>query len=73
MTLVLTPLNDSQRDLFIKLAQELHVKIEVIDEEHADTRDLLKLAETSFSKEWGGAEDAHWDTYLKPTADVSKR
>ena len=73
MTLVMTPLNDSQKDLLIRLAEELHIKVEVIDDTGVDTKNLLKLAETSFAKEWGSDEDAHWDNYIKSSRDVSKR
>jgi hypothetical protein len=73
MTLVLTQLNDSQKDLLIKLAQELHIKIEVLDDEDREQRALLKLSEQSFAEEWDSEEDKHWDDFLKSTKDVSKR
>ena len=73
MTLVLTPLNDSQKDLLIKLAEELHIRVEVIDDDNIDTKNLMKLSESSFAKEWNSEEDAHWDTLLKSTDHVSKR
>lgn len=52
MTLVMTPLNDSQKDQLIKLAEELHVKVEVIEEDDLATKSLIKLAESPFAKEW---------------------
>jgi hypothetical protein len=73
MTLVLTPLNDSQKDLLIKLAQELHIKVEVLDDEDTEQRALLKLSEQCFAEEWDSEEDKHWDDFLKSTKDVSKR
>lgn len=73
MTLVMTPLNDSQKDLLIKLAEELHIKVEVIDDEKLEAKNLLKLSEIAFAKEWESDEDAHWDILLKPTEDISKR
>ncbi len=73
MTLVMTPLNDSQKDKLIKLAEELHVKVEVIEEDDIATKSLMKLAESSFAKEWNSEEDAHWDDLLKNQENVSKR
>jgi len=73
MTLVMTPLNDSQKDQLIKLAEELHVKVEVIEEDDLATKSLMKLAESPFAKEWNNEEDVHWDTLLKSTQDVSMR
>ena len=73
MTVILTPQNDSQRDLLIKLAQELHIKIEVVDDDSAEKRAMLKLSETSFAKEWDSEEDAHWDDIKVTMKDVSKR
>ena len=73
MTVILTPQNDSQRDLLIKLAQELHIKIEVVDDDSAEKRAMLKLSETSFAKEWDSEEDAHWDDIKVTVKDVSKR
>jgi len=72
MTLVITPINDSQKDLLIKLAEELHLTIEVIDDENIDIKSLVKLSESSFAKEWDTADDAHWDTLLKSDENVSK-
>ncbi|MCW3124774.1 MAG: hypothetical protein JWO03_432 [Bacteroidetes bacterium] len=69
----MTPLNDSQKDLLIKLAEQLHIKVEVINDEDLDIKNIQKLAESSFAKEWESEEDAHWDEFLKSTADVSKR
>jgi hypothetical protein len=73
MTLVMTPLNDSQKDLLIKLAEELHIKVEVIDNDSMDMKSLMKLSESSFAKEWDSEEDNDWDELLKPKEHVSKR
>ena len=73
MTLLISPINDSQRDLLLKLAEELHMKVEVLDDNSIDIKSLMKLAESSFAKEWNSEEDAHWDILLKSTQDVSKR
>jgi hypothetical protein len=73
MTLVMTPINDSQKDLLLKLAHELNIKVEVLDEESMDMKSLMKLSESSFAKEWDSEEDAHWDELVKTSQDVSKR
>jgi hypothetical protein len=53
------------------LAEELHIKVEVMDDEDVERRALLKLAETSFAKEWNSNEDEHWDDFLKTAKNVS--
>jgi len=73
MTLVLTSLNDSQKNLLIKLAEELHIKVEVIDDDSMDMKSLMKLSESSFAQEWNSEEDNDWDELLKPKENVSKR
>jgi hypothetical protein len=72
-TLVFTDANETQTDLLVKLAKELHLKVEVMDDEKMEGKTLLKLAETSFGKEWNSKEDEHWDDFLKTAKDVSKR
>lgn len=71
MTVILSPQNDAQRDLLIKLAQELHIKVEVLDDDIAEKRALLKLSESVFAKEWGSEEDTHWDNIQIPSVDKS--
>ena len=73
MTLVITPINESQKDLLIKLANELNIKVEVLDDDSMNIKGLMKIAESSFAKEWNSEEDAHWDDLIKPSQDVSKR
>jgi energy-converting hydrogenase A subunit M len=73
MTVILSPQNDSQRDLLVKLAQELHIKIEVLDDVLAEKRALDKLSESSFAKEWGSEEDTYWDNIQIPLVNVPKR
>ena len=72
-TLVFTEANETQTDLLVKLAKELHIKVEVMDDEKMERKALLKLAEKSFAKEWESKEDEHWDDFLKSAKDVSKR
>jgi hypothetical protein len=71
-TLVFTEANETQTDLLVKLARELHIKVEIMDDEKMETKALLKLAEKSFAKEWESKEDEHWDDFLKSAKDVSK-
>jgi hypothetical protein len=70
-TLIFTKASETQTDLLVKLAEELHIKVEVMDDEDVERRTLLKLAETSFAKEWNSNEDEHWDGFLKAAKDVS--
>ena len=57
--------NRSQMDRLVRLAKELHLNFEVIDEENNLTSSLLRLAEKSFGKEWNSEEDNRWDEILK--------
>jgi len=72
-TLILHAENDSQTDSILKFADSIHVKVEVMDDKDIERQVLLKLAETSFAKEWDSEEDTHWDEFLKTAEDVSKR
>ncbi len=71
-TLIFTRANETQTDLLVKLAGELHTEVEVLDEDEAERKALLKLSERFFAKEWDSNEDEHWDDFLKKAADVSK-
>jgi hypothetical protein len=71
--LVVTTESDAQAELLIRLANELHLKVELIAEEVEESLSVLKLAESSFSKEWSSSEDDHWDEFLKKAQDVQSR
>lgn len=71
--LILHTENDSQTSSIVKLATSLKIKVEVMGEHDAERQILLRLAETSFTKEWDSQEDNHWNEFLKTSADVSKR
>ena len=52
-TLILTTENESQTDLLIKLARELHIKVLLVpDKETAEKMALAQVAEASFAKDW---------------------
>ena len=72
-TLILHTENDIQTKSVVNLANSLHIKIEVMDDKDSEREVLLKLAESSFAKEWNSDEDAHWNDFLKNAKDVSKR
>ena len=72
-TLILHTENDSQLNSLVKLANSLHIKVEVLDDKDSEQNGLLKIAESSFGKEWNSEEDAHWNEFLKKAEDVSKR
>jgi len=72
-TLILHTENDTQTNSVVKLARSLHIKVEVVDDKDAERQVVLKLAESSFAKEWNSEEDAHWNDFLKNAKDVSKR
>ena len=72
-TLVLHPENESQINSIIKLAHDLQVRLEIMDEDSLSPQIWLKMAETSFSNEWNNDKDSHWDEYLKSAKDVSER
>jgi len=72
-TLLVTTENETQTDLLVRLAKELHLKIEIVEDETAEKKALLQLAEHSFAEEWNSEEDNHWDEFLKNATDVSKR
>ena len=72
-TLILHTENDAQTNSIVKLATSLQIEVEVMDEKDAESRVLLRLAESSFAKEWDSEEDNHWNEFLKTSADVSKR
>ena len=69
-TLIFTKANETQTDLLVKLAKELHIKVEVMDEDEKERKALLKLAETSFAEDWNSKEDEHWDEFLKTAKNV---
>ncbi len=69
-TLLVTTESDAQTDLLIRLAEELHLKFEIVDAGDAEKKALLKLAESSFAKEWNSKEDERWDLYLKTAGNV---
>lgn len=69
-TLILHTENDTQTKSVVNLANSLHIKIEVVDDEREA---LLKLAESSFAEEWNSEDDAHWNEFLLKADDVSKR
>jgi len=71
-TLIFTKANEAQTDLLVKLAKELHIVVEVMDEDEIERKALLKLSETSFGEEWNSNEDEHWDEFLKTAKNVSK-
>ena len=73
MTLVMTPINNTQRDLLLHLARELNIKAEVLDEEDIAVKGLMQLSQISFANEWNSEEDAHWDKFVKQSEDVPKR
>ena len=66
-TLIIKTDKGNQADLFEKLAKELGLQIQVIndDTEVADKQIAMAIAETSFSKDWNSKEDEHWDKFLK--------
>jgi hypothetical protein len=65
-TLILRIDNEAQADILIKLAKELHIKIDVIDSEiEAEKKSMLTIANSSFAKDWNSKEDEHWDEFLK--------
>ena len=72
-TLILHTENDTQTKSVVSFANSLHIKYEVMDDADTERKVLLKLAETSFAKDWNSEEDAHWDDFLKNAKDVSKR
>jgi hypothetical protein len=72
-TLILHTENESQTNSVVKLAHSLHIKVEIVDDKDSERQVLLKLAESSFAKEWNSDEDAHWNDFLKKAKDVSKR
>ncbi len=72
-TLIFTHANETQTDLLLKLARELHINVEIMDDDGAERKALLKLSESSFSKEWNSKEDEHWNEFLKTAEDVSTR
>ena len=41
-TLIFTKASETQTDLLVKLAEELHIKVEVMDDEDVERRALLK-------------------------------
>lgn len=69
-TLILHTENDTQTKSVVNLANSLHIKVEVVEDEREV---LLKLAESSFAKEWNSEDDTHWNEFLIKADDVSKR
>lgn len=72
-TLILHTENESQTSSIVKLANSLHIQVQVMDDEETGKQLLLKLAVSSFAKEWDSEENSHWDAFLKKAKDVSKR
>jgi hypothetical protein len=72
MTLIMTPHSDAQRDLLMRLADELHIKVQVVDDSNSTTKDFMRLSESSLAKVWDTEEDAHWDAFFKLRGNVSE-
>jgi hypothetical protein len=72
-TLIFTQANETQTDLLVKLAKELHISVEVMDEREIERKALLKLSEISFANDWNSNEDEHWDEFLKTAKNVPTR
>ena len=65
-TLVLQTETTSNIDLLYKLAQELGVSAQLLDDNALNEKALSAiLAETSFSKDWNSKEDDAWNELLK--------
>jgi hypothetical protein len=72
-TLIIRTENEYQLDLLLKLAKELALDAVVTHDADAEKKAFLKLAETSFAKDWNSKEDEVWDDFLKNKKHVSKR
>ncbi len=65
-TLVLQTETTSKIDLLYKLAQELGVSAQLLDDNELNEKTLNAiLAETAFSKDWNSKEDDIWNELLK--------
>jgi hypothetical protein len=71
-TLIIRTDNEYQLDLLLKLAKELALDAIVTHDADAEKKAFLKLAETSFAKDWNSEEDKVWDNFLKDKKHVSK-
>ncbi len=70
-TLIIKTENENQLDLLLQLATELHMKVEMSDDEASEKIAIQKLAETSFAKDWNSEEDEVWTEFLKNKKYVS--
>jgi hypothetical protein len=65
-TLILTTFNSQQTDIFLRLAEQLHVEAKLVEGQSIEEKKITaQLSESTFSKEWGSEEDEHWDDFLK--------
>ena len=72
-TLVIKTENLNQLDILMRLAKELHLNAELTDSESLEKKAILKLAESSFSKDWSSEEDEVWTDFLNNKKDVHSR
>ena len=72
-TLVIKTENINQLDILMRLAKELHLNAEITDSESLEKKALLKLAESSFGKDWNSEEDEVWTEFLNDKKYVPTR
>ena len=63
-TLVIKTENANQVEILLRLAKEMHIEVELTDSESTEKKAILKLAETSFAKDWDSKEDDIWTDFI---------
>lgn len=65
-TLIVTTQSTRQTDIFLRLAEEMHVEAKLLEDGFSTEKKIAaQLSESAFSKEWNSEEDQHWDDFLK--------
>ena len=72
-TLVIKTENANQVEILLRLAKEMHIQVELTDSESTEKHAILKLAETSFAKDWDSEEDEVWTDFINKKKYVSAR
>ncbi len=72
-TLVIRAENANQVEILLRLAKEMNIQVEIAESDSTDKHAILKLAETSFAKDWDSEEDEVWTDFINKREYVSAR